>query len=43
MFSYAGMVTVGFLAGASPVQEPQQLADGFRADVLAVARAAAHA
>jgi hypothetical protein len=43
VFSYAGKVTVGFLADASLVPEPQQLADGFRADVLALARAAAHA
>jgi hypothetical protein len=31
VFGYAGKVTVGFLADASLVPEPQQLTDGFRA------------
>jgi diacylglycerol O-acyltransferase len=43
VFSYAGEVTVGFLADAGLVPEPQELADGFRADLLAVARDAAQA
>jgi diacylglycerol O-acyltransferase len=41
VFSYAGKVTAGFLADAGLVPEPQELADGFRADLLAVARDAA--
>jgi len=41
VFSYAGEVTVGFLADAGLVPEPQELADGFCADLLAVARDAA--
>jgi WS/DGAT/MGAT family acyltransferase len=40
VFSYAGRVTVGFLVDSGLVPEPQTLADGFRSDVLALARAA---
>jgi WS/DGAT/MGAT family acyltransferase len=40
VFSYAGGVTVGFLTDAGRVPDPQQLADGFRAELLAIARAA---
>jgi len=40
VFSYDRKVTVGFLADAGLVPEPQLLADGFRAEVLALARAA---
>lgn len=40
VFSYAGKVTVGFLADAGLVPEPQELADAFRADLLALARSA---
>jgi diacylglycerol O-acyltransferase len=38
VFSYAGEVTVGFLADAGLVPEPQALADAFRADVLALSQ-----
>jgi hypothetical protein len=41
LFSYAGRVTVGFLVDAGLVPQPQTLADGFRSEVLALARAAA--
>jgi WS/DGAT/MGAT family acyltransferase len=40
VFSYAGGVTVGFLTDAGRVPDPQQLADGFRTELLAIARAA---
>lgn len=40
VFSYDRKVTVGFLVDAGLVPEPQALADGFRAEVLALARAA---
>jgi hypothetical protein len=40
VFSYAGDVTVGFLADAGLVPEPQLLANGFRRELLAMARAA---
>ena len=40
VFSYAGKVTVGFLTDAGLVPEPQALADGFREELLALARAA---
>jgi WS/DGAT/MGAT family acyltransferase len=40
IFSYAGRVTVGFLVDSGLVSEPQTLADGFRSEVLALARAA---
>ena len=39
VFSYDRKVTVGFLVDAGLVPEPQALADGFRAEVLALARA----
>ena len=40
IFSYAGKVTVGFLTDAGLVPDPQALADGFREELLALARAA---
>ena len=40
VFSYAGKVTVGFLTDAGLVPDPQALADGFREELLALARAA---
>ena len=40
LFSYAGKVTVGFLADAGIVSDPQPLADAFRAELLALARRA---
>ena len=40
IFSYAGKVTVGFLADAGVVPDPQPLADAFRAELLALARRA---
>ena len=40
VFSYAGKVTVGFLTDAGLVPEPQQLADRFKQDLLALARTA---
>ena len=40
VFSYAGKVTVGFLTDAGLVPDPQALADAFRAELLALARAA---
>jgi WS/DGAT/MGAT family acyltransferase len=40
VFSYDRKVTVGFLVDAGLVPEPQTLADGFRSEVLAIARAA---
>jgi WS/DGAT/MGAT family acyltransferase len=40
VFSYAGGVTVGFLTDAGRVPDPQQLADAFRTELLAIARAA---
>ena len=40
VFSYAGRVTVGFLTDAALVPEPQLLADAFREELLALARAA---
>jgi WS/DGAT/MGAT family acyltransferase len=39
VFSYAGKVTVGFLTDAGLVPEPQRLADRFKQDLLALARA----
>jgi len=38
IFSYAGKVTVGFMAAERLVPDPQELADGFRAELLALAR-----
>lgn len=43
VFSYARKVTVGFLVDAGLVPDPEALARGFRADVLALARDAAAA
>jgi diacylglycerol O-acyltransferase / wax synthase len=43
VFSYARKVTVGFLVDAGLVPDPEALARGFRADVLALARHAATA
>jgi diacylglycerol O-acyltransferase len=40
IFSYAGKVTVGFLTDAGLVPDPQALADGARAEALAIGRAA---
>jgi diacylglycerol O-acyltransferase len=40
IFSYAGKVTVGFLTDAGLVPNPQRLADGVRAEALAIGRAA---
>jgi diacylglycerol O-acyltransferase / wax synthase len=40
IFSYAGKVTVGFLVDSAIVDDPQQLADGFRAELLALTRTA---
>jgi WS/DGAT/MGAT family acyltransferase len=40
IFSYAGKVTIGFLTDAGLVLEPGALADGARAEVLAIGRAA---
>jgi WS/DGAT/MGAT family acyltransferase len=40
IFSYAGKVTVGFLTDAGLVPEPGVLADGARAEALAIGRAA---
>jgi WS/DGAT/MGAT family acyltransferase len=40
IFSYAGKVTVGFLTDAGIVPDPQRLADGARAEALAIGRAA---
>jgi diacylglycerol O-acyltransferase / wax synthase len=40
VFSYAGKVTVGFLTDAGLVPDPQALADAFREELLALARAA---
>jgi diacylglycerol O-acyltransferase / wax synthase len=40
VFSYAGKVTVGFLTDAALVPDPQPLADAFREELLALARAA---
>ena len=40
VFSYAGKVTVGFLTDAGLVPDPQALADAFRDELLALARAA---
>src|SRR4029079_12918148 len=40
VFSYAGKVTVGFLTDAGLVPNPQRLADGVRAEALAIGRAA---
>jgi diacylglycerol O-acyltransferase len=38
LFSCAGKVTVGFLADAGVMPDPQPLADAFRAQLLALAR-----
>jgi WS/DGAT/MGAT family acyltransferase len=43
IFSYAGRVTVGFLTDAVLVPDPDALAAGFRAEVLALAGAAQRA
>ena len=40
VFSYAGKVTVGFLADSALVEDPQELADGFRRHVQQLARSA---
>jgi hypothetical protein len=40
LFSYAGRVTVGFLADAGVIDDPQPLADAFRAELLGLARSA---
>ncbi len=40
LFSYGGKVTVGFLTDAGVVEDPQPLADAFRAELLALARRA---
>jgi len=40
VFSYSGRVTVGFLTDAGLVPDPQALADEFRRELLALARAA---
>ena len=40
VFSYDRKVMVGFLVDAGLVPDPQLLADGFRAEVLSLARAA---
>jgi WS/DGAT/MGAT family acyltransferase len=40
VFSYAGKVTVGLLVDAGLVAEPQELADGFRSQLLLLARRA---
>jgi hypothetical protein len=40
VFSYAGKVTVGFLADSALVEDPQELADGFRRHVQRLARSA---
>jgi diacylglycerol O-acyltransferase / wax synthase len=38
LFSYGGQVTVGFLTDAGVVDDPQPLADAFRAELLDLAR-----
>ena len=38
LFSYAGKVTAGFLTDASVIEDPQPLAEAFRAELLALAR-----
>jgi WS/DGAT/MGAT family acyltransferase len=38
IFSYAGKVTVGFLTDAGVVDDPQPLADAFRAELLGLGR-----
>jgi diacylglycerol O-acyltransferase len=40
IFSYAGKVTVGFLADAALIPEPRELADAFRDELLGYARSA---
>ena len=40
IFSYAGKVTIGFLTDAGLVPDPGALADGFRAQLPAIARRA---
>jgi diacylglycerol O-acyltransferase len=40
VFSYAGKVTVGFLVDDALVEDPQQLADDFRRELLRTARRA---
>ena len=40
LFSYGGRVTVGFLTDAGVIDDPQPLADAFRAELLGLARAA---
>lgn len=38
LFSYAGKITVGFLVDDALVEDPQPLADGFRRELLRIAR-----
>lgn len=38
LFSYAGKVSVGFLTDAGVIEDPQPLADAFRAELLKLAR-----
>ncbi len=38
LFSYAGKVSVGFLADAGVLEDPQPLADAFRRELLALSR-----
>jgi hypothetical protein len=40
LFSYGGKVSVGFLTDPGVVEDPQDLADAFRAELLALARRA---
>jgi hypothetical protein len=40
LFSYGGRVMVGFLTDAGVIEDPQPLADAFRAELLALARGA---
>jgi diacylglycerol O-acyltransferase len=40
VFSYAGRVSVGFLVDDALVEDPQQLADDVRRELLRTARAA---
>jgi WS/DGAT/MGAT family acyltransferase len=40
LFSYGGQVTVGFLTDAGVIDDPQPLADAFRAELLDLARRA---
>jgi diacylglycerol O-acyltransferase len=38
LFSYGGKVSVGFLVDPGVIEDPQGLADDFRAELLALAR-----